>query len=348
MGPRRLIFVGLILSLAATAALAWFLYELNRFLFTPAGATVVTIEGKGHMTVIKPGMSVKQIAHMLEEQAIVTDADKFRLCWRIRYPKKIMQAGEYQFSAGLSPLQIMELLINGRVILNSITIPEGLTMKEIIVRLHRIGQFNPGKLSVLTASASRLEPHGISARSLEGYLFPDTYLLPKSTNEEQVVSTMVARFFSVWRTLTKKHNEIPGFSLHEIVTLASLIEKETAVDDERSIISAVYHNRLKRRMLLQCDPTVIYGLPDFNGNLTRKDLEYDSPYNTYRYPGLPPGPICNPGQASLEAALSPADVPYIFFVARGDKSGRHVFSTTLQEHNTAVYREQILPRRRGQ
>lgn len=343
---RPMVFIMLVLLLVAIAGLAWFLHDLNLFFYSPADIAGGTHPEKDRTIVISPGMSVLHIARLLEEKAIISHAMKFRLCWRIRFPKAKMQAGEYVLSATMSPLTIMEHLISGRVVLYPITIPEGLTASEIIDRLHGTGQFEPAKLKLLIASVSQLEGHDISAQSLEGYLFPDTYHLPRKISEEQVISLMVDRFFSVWRALQQRYAHTTGFSIHEIVTLASLVEKETAVDDERKIIAGVYINRLKRRMLLQCDPTVIYALPDFNGNLTKKDLEYDSPYNTYRYPGLPPGPICNPGKASLEAVLAPADVPYLFFVARGDQSGRHVFSTTLREHNAAVYKEQVLSRRR--
>jgi UPF0755 protein len=174
---------------------------------------------------------------------------------------------------------------------------------------------------------------GITASNLEGYLFPDTYRLSWSTTPEKVAQVMVEQFRkTITDSLMRRAEEI-GFSLAQVVTLASMIEAEAKDGNERDLISAVYHNRLRRGMLLQCDPTVIYALPKLDRPLLLKDLEVDSPYNTYRYPGLPPGPICNPGKASILAALYPAGVNYLYFVATGE--GSHIFSATLAQHNLA-------------
>jgi UPF0755 protein len=180
------------------------------------------------------------------------------------------------------------------------------------------------------------------ARDLEGYLFPDTYAVPRQASAERLVAAMVDRFRTTFDEGLRARAAVLKMSLRDVVALASLVEKETARADERALVSAVYHNRLRRGMPMQCDPTVIYALMlagRWNGNIRRADLQIDSPYNTYRYPGLPPGPIAAPGRASLEAALAPADVPYLYFVSRND--GSHVFAETLAEHNRNVARWQL-------
>jgi peptidoglycan lytic transglycosylase G len=181
------------------------------------------------------------------------------------------------------------------------------------------------------------------ARDLEGYLFPETYSLPRRADASRVVAMMVDRFRASYDDTLRARAEAQQLTTRQVVTLASLIEKETARADERPIVAAVYRNRIKQGMGMQADPTVVYALMKagkYDGNIRREDLNFDSPYNTYRYPGLPPGPIAAPGRASLEAALSPADVPYLYFVSRND--GSHVFATTLKEHNANVYQYQVL------
>jgi UPF0755 protein len=202
-----------------------------------------------------------------------------------------------------------------------------------------------GPASEFIAAASKPGPiRALDPRApdLEGYLFPDTYTLPRRTTAEELVARMVARFEKALTPETRQLAASRGLSVRELVTLASLVEKETARAEERPLVAAVYANRLKVGMGMQCDPTVIYALERagrYTGNLTRADLQFDSPYNTYRYAGLPPGPIAAPGQASLEAAANPATVPYLYFVSRND--GSHAFATTLDEHNRNVQEYQV-------
>jgi UPF0755 protein len=179
---------------------------------------------------------------------------------------------------------------------------------------------------------------GIEADSLEGYLFPDSYLLSKDLKPEDVIEAMVRRFRRVYTSQYSERAKELGFSDHEILTLASMIEKESAIPSEKLLVSGVYHNRLKRNMMLYSCPTVIYGIKDFNGNLTKRDLARYSPYNTYLIRGLPPGPICNPGKEAIEAALYPATTEYLYFVSKND--GSNHFSSTLKEHNIAVWKYQ--------
>jgi UPF0755 protein len=204
-----------------------------------------------------------------------------------------------------------------------------------------------GRAGEFTAAASDAQPiRGLDpvARNLEGYLFPDTYNMPRHSTAGQLVTRMVTAFQKELTAELRAKADAHGLSVRELVTLASIVEKETGKPEERPLVAAVYANRLRIGMGLQCDPTVIYALQRVNrytGNLTREDLQFDSPYNTYRYRGLPPGPIAAPGRASLEAAADPADVPYLYFVSRGD--GTHVFAATLEEHNRNVYEYQKKP-----
>jgi UPF0755 protein len=193
----------------------------------------------------------------------------------------------------------------------------------------------------LARDATFIASLGLTVPSLEGYLFPDTYHLPRNLNEQALLTLMVRTLQHHYTAEIETQAERLGLSQHSVLTLASLIEKEARVDEERAQISAVYHNRLQRRMRLQCDPTVIYALGElFDGNIRKPDLNIDSPYNTYRYPGLPPGPIANAGRRSIEAAVAPADVDYLYFVATGE-DGRHYFSKTFQEHSQAVRKYQL-------
>lgn len=292
---------------------------------------------------IETGMSVRRISTLLHEQKIIPNPHLFIWVWRLLYASHPIQAGEYEFLPEEKPADILRKLTSGGVILHSVTIPEGWERKQITRLISEKFSLSLDRLNDLTVTGTNLLPDGLIVTDLEGFLFPDTYLFPRTVQENIIIQTMVRKFFSVFTDTWKSRAEEIGLSMLEVVTLASLIEKETGVGDERALIASVYHNRLKKKMRLQCDPTVIYGLPDFDGNLTKKDLEYDSPYNTYKYAGLPPGPICSPGKGALEAALYPESTLFLYFVAKGDKSGRHVFSKTLAEHNRAVYKEQILP-----
>lgn len=233
------------------------------------------------------------------------------------------------------------MITEGQVILHSITIPEGLTRLEIADLFHDLDFLD--KKDFLTASdnPALISSLDTQATNLEGYLFPETYHFPKETGREDIVKTMVSQFHGVFNTEWKKRADELGFSVRKIVTLASLIEEETSIPEERHLISAVFHNRLKIGMKLDCDPTIIYALKlegRFQDRLRTKDLRYDTPYNTYLYGGLPPGPIANPGKDSLKAALYPAEENYLYFVSKND--GSHHFSRTFREHQNAVNKYQ--------
>jgi UPF0755 protein len=291
---------------------------------------------------IPPGASVTAIAARLAAAGVIDDPRIFRVAVWQRGLERSLHAGEYRFTRPISPRRVAEVLASGEVHLRPVTFPEGLDLDEMATLFESAG-LGP-RQSFLEAAAdvtliADLDP---VADDLEGYLFPDTYQLPRDAPARVLVRNMVGRFREVAAPmLADVQGEGPG-AVRRWVTLASLVEKETSRDDERGLVAGVYANRLRIGMGLQCDPTVIFALKragEWAGNLTRANLQFDSPYNTYRYPGLPPGPIAAPGRGSLEAASAPADVKYLYFVSRND--GSHAFASTLAEHNANVRRFQI-------
>jgi UPF0755 protein len=223
--------------------------------------------------------------------------------------------------------------------LYKLTVPEGYNQDQIAALVASAGFTSAEVFLKACTDPHLIQSKGIAAKDLEGYLFPDTYYFPRPAAPETIISAMVQNFWSVFTDEMKKRADQMNLSIHKTVTLASIIEKETGVATERPLISSVFHNRLKKRMRLESDPTVIYGIEDFDGNLTRKHLKTYTPYNTYRIKGLPPGPIANPGKEAIEAALYPAESDYLFFVSRKDRT--HHFSTNLSDHNKAVRRYQL-------
>ena len=250
-----------------------------------------------------------------------------------------IQAGELMFDTGMTPNQVLEVLTKGKAVSYQVTIPEGYNINQVAQLLAEKGLGSADRFLTLAKDQKFARGLGVPADSLEGFLFPDTYSWPKGLSEEEILGHMVEKYKSVFTQAMSSRARELGMTEVEVVTLASIIEKETGAPDERERVSAVFHNRLRKGYRLQTDPTVIYGLADFDGNLTKKDLKTDHPYNTYTRSGLPAGPIANPGEASLMAALYPADVAYLYFVSKGD--GTHVFSNTLVEHNKAVATYQL-------
>jgi len=288
---------------------------------------------------IPKGYSLKKIARLLNEENLIKNYSIFITSAYLRGISNKLKSGEYELSTDMTPLEIMEKLYKGEIVYYKITIPEGYNIKNIANLLEKNELINKEKFISLTQDREFLSSLGIKAISLEGYLFPDTYYFSKGMTEEEMINKMIESLNNLFTEKLQKRLQDLNFTIHKILTLASLIEKEVQIDSERKLVSAVFHNRLKSNMLLQSDPTVIYVLEDFDGNLKKQDLSYDSPYNTYLYPGLPPTPIANPGTDSIMAALYPADVDYLYFVSKNN--GEHHFSSTFKEHNEAVKKYQL-------
>jgi UPF0755 protein len=253
-----------------------------------------------------------------------------------------LKAGEYRFDRAMTPFEVIDKIARGDVFVVQVTFREGLTMAEMAKVFETAGLGPAAAFMQAAKDPAPVREVDPSARDLEGYLFPETYALPRRADAAKLVRQMVAAFVHAFPPELRQAGAAENLTPRQIVTLASIVEKETAKAEERPIVAAVYRNRLRIGMPLQCDPTVIYALQragTFTGNLRRDDLMFDSPYNTYRYPGLPPGPIASPGKASLEAAARPADVDFVYFVSRND--GSHEFARSLEEHNRNVQKYQI-------
>ncbi len=291
---------------------------------------------------IPTGTSTPGISQRLVTAGVVRDALTFRVALWLSGQARGLKAGEYRFDRPMSARDVIDMIARGDVHVVPITFREGLTIAE---KAEVFASSGFGAAEAFLAAAKNpglVRDLDAEATDLEGYLFPDTYTLPRKTTADRLVERMVAQFRQVVTDELRAEAKARGLSIRQLVTLASLVEKETAKADERPTVAAVYSNRLRIGMGLQCDPTVIYALQragKFTGNLRRVDLQYDSPYNTYRHPGLPPGPIAAPGKASLEAAARPASVDYLYFVSRND--GSHEFARTLPEHNRNVQRWQV-------
>ena len=283
---------------------------------------------------IEQGDSFATVVRKLHQQKIISNERLFSLWARLTGVEKKIHWGVYRFDPSLSPRDILERMVLGKGVFATVTVPEGLTIKEIAELLTRLQVADGEKFLAAAADPQMLSLFGLQDKGAEGYLFPDTYYFTPATPEKDIFIAMAERFRKVTEPLFDRYSQGAGMTPHEIVILASMIEKETGIEAERPLVSAVFHNRLRLHMPLQSDPTVIYGIKDFNGNLTRKDLERPTPYNTYRISALPPGPICNPSLSSIKAALYPAEVPYLYFVSKND--GTHVFSDKFETHKQAV------------
>ena len=283
------------------------------------------------------------VVSRLKEEGVITNERLFTLWARVWSLDKRIHWGLYRFELPMAPRKVLDQMVLGRGVFHRVTVPEGLTQRDIAYLLEKEGLANSEKFLNAANNPAILSMLGIEAQRVEGYLFPDTYYFPASASVQDILIAMVENFEESFTPMMEEQARKLGLERHEVVTLASLVEKETGVEAERPLVSAVFHNRLRGRIPLQSDPTVIYGLKTFTGNLTRKDLRRPSPYNTYLIQGLPPGPICNPGLSSLQAALLPAEVKHLYFVSKND--GTHFFSKTIREHNRAVNQYQKSRRR---
>jgi len=288
---------------------------------------------------VKRGESFREVINSLREKGMIRDRAVFLILGRLTGVDRKIKAGYYPLWGNMTPLQIFDALRKGRIIEYEITIVPGDSLMEISQKLSSLGIKWSEEFERLSRDRKLLGELDIDAPSIEGYLFPDTYRFPKGLDIREVIELMVSRLREKFDDeLLSRAYEL-GMTENEVLTLASIIEKEAVADEERPIISAVYHNRLKKKMPLQADPTSIYGIKSLSEGITKKDLLRKTPYNTYVIKGLPPGPIASPGMKSIIAALYPDNVPYLYFVSNND--GTHNFSVTLNEHKEAVraYRE---------
>jgi UPF0755 protein len=290
---------------------------------------------------VEKGKGIKTIAQALEKKEIINDQWTFLIEYELFVSPQSLKAGEYLFSPPFKVKEILTTLIQGKIYLHPLAVPEGLTAREIAELLQSRGFGQEDDYQRAFLDTGPISSWDRKAANLEGYLFPETYYFPKSATARQITLAMVSQFKTVFNKGWQKQAHKIGLTIREVVILASLIEKETSLPEERRLVSAVFHNRLKMGMKLDCDPTIVYVLKlesRFEGRLHSKDMKLDSPYNTYLYRGLPPGPVCNPGRESLLAALFPADANYLYFVSRND--GSHEFSRTFQEHQIALRKYQ--------
>jgi UPF0755 protein len=293
---------------------------------------------------VQPGDSLGRVADALEAEGIIRNAKLTRWLARIEELSSQLKVGEYELSAAQSTKEILETLAKGRVLTHAVVIPEGKRASEIAGLLADAGLADSEAFLDVVFDPEIASRLGVEGSSLEGYLFPDTYRFARNLPPERIARAMVQEFLRVYAGLPTATHE-RDLSMREQVTLASIVEKETGASQERPLIAAVFLNRLKRGMRLETDPTVIYGIENFDGNLRRVHLQdRNNIYNTYRIRGLPPGPIASPGREALRAVREPADTPFLYFVSRND--GTHTFSKTYAEHERAVDRFQRRRRRR--
>ncbi|MBE9547663.1 MAG: endolytic transglycosylase MltG [Proteobacteria bacterium] len=293
---------------------------------------------------IPKGANYSNVTALLDKAGLIKHERLFHLLARLKNAPTHIRAGEYDLSSSMSPADIIDKLIKGEIKGYRVPIPEGFNIRQIAARLAAIKLVNEEEFIKAASDPKFVSSLGIDSSSVEGYLFPDTYILSRSMGAKKTIKFMVGRFRqAVTPKMLGRAREL-GFSTSEFVTLASIIEKEGGTKEEKALISAVFHNRLKKRMRLQSDPTVIYGMKSFDGNIKKKHLREKTPYNTYTIKGLPPGPISNPGLDSLLATLYPAPVNYLYFVSKNN--GSHHFSSNLTSHNKAVLKYQIKRRKR--
>jgi UPF0755 protein len=332
---KRLFLVVLVLIVIAAGAVAVRVYSHVR-------APYRGYTGPEQFVEIPVGAGSRQIGDRLIAAGVIRDRSTFQIALWQSGQARHLQAGEYRFDRPATPAEVLARLARGDVYVIKVTFPEGRTIREMAAIFEGRG-LGPASAFIDAARDTQLvralDP---GARDLEGYLFPETYSLPRRTTAPALVRAMVDGFQVALTPEMRESARARGLSIHDVVTLASIVEKETARPEERPLVAAVYENRLRIRMALQSDPTVIYALDragKYAGNLRRDDLSFDSPYNTYRYTGLPAGPIAAPGKAALDAVIHPAKADYLYFVSRND--GSHEFARTLTEHDRNVFRYQI-------
>jgi UPF0755 protein len=291
--------------------------------------------GTGEVRVLIPrGATLRVAAESLEKAGVIGNATTFRLYGMLRGSDRSIRAGTYVFKRPVSWGEVLDDLRGGKGLEHAITIPEGWSLLQIVPQLARVLEVPVDSVQAAVRDTALLHALDVPTPTLEGYLFPDTYVFPDGTTARAAVRVMVDRFQRVWQPEWNQRLQALAMSRHDVMALASIVEKEARLPEERPVIAAVYVNRLRTGMLLQADPTVQYALGKHVARVLYKDLAIDSPYNTYRNKGLPPGPIASPGRPSILAALNPANVPYTYFVAHPD--GHHEFTTNFAAHSVAV------------
>lgn len=319
----------LLLPALAGAALLLSLAGFGLFVATPSGdgANIRIFD-------FTEGQSFRKFAGELEKAGTISSARMFVIYARLRGADARVKAGSYQLSDGLSPAEILRRMVAGEVFAYRFAVPEGYSIYQVAELLEGRGLFKKEAFLKQCTDRALLTELGIGGTSVEGYLFPSTYSIPPRMDEAGLIRIMVGQFNKVYGQKFADRVVSRGLSRHEVITLASIIEKEAAIPAERPLVASVFRNRLKKGMPLQSDPTAVYGVRAFAGKVSKQDIMRRSPYNTYLHRGLPPGPIGNPGSEAIEAALAPAVTPYFYFVAKND--GSHFFSASLEEHNRAV------------
>jgi len=334
----KAIAIVILVLLAAAGGSAAYLYLYRQRVYAPYRGYSTTEQ----FIEIPTGVGTNDIGRRLVAAGVIRDERTFRMALWLSGRARRLQAGDYRFDRPMSPIDVVGKIARGEVDLVPITFPEGLTIIDMSKVFETSGFGTAAAFVEAARNASLVHALDPTAPDLEGYLFPDTYALPRHADAPRVVHVMVERFEQMLTPQLRSAADGRGLTVRQLVTLASIVEKETARPDERPLVASVYANRLRIGMALQCDPTVIYAMQragTYHGNIRRDDLQMDSPYNTYRYPGLPPGPIASPGKGSLEAAAHPAESTDLYFVSRND--GSHEFARTLDEHNKNVRKYQI-------
>jgi UPF0755 protein len=345
--PTRILLGALFLLMVT--GLGFYATRFAFFVFSP----IQSPNGQGAIVEITKGKSPKELTHFLVSNGVLKPEDEgnFMLLGRVGRLWKRVKAGEYKFTPQMTPIEVFRILTSGVSLLHSLTVREGENMYEIADAVEKMGLAKHEVFLALCQDRKFMSSLGVPGlkdprtKSLEGYLFPETYFLNKTMTAEDIIRGMVRKFSAVWGSEQEARAKALGMSQHEVLTLASMIEKETGAPQERPLISSVFHNRLQKKMRLQSDPTTIYGIWNrYDGNLHRADLSSETPYNTYYVPALPAGPIANPGREAIHAALFPSSSGFLYFVSHND--GTHEFTTSYEAHLNAVRKFQLDPKAR--
>lgn len=326
---RKIAVVTIYIALPILAAFASY-KGAEHYFFAPLDRT----NGSTSIFEVAPNENFRDVAADLEIKNFIRNRLAIRLLAKYQKKDTLVMAGEYEFSPSMTPQEILDAMVEGKMILRTITIKEGATIKDIGPILEDAGVTTVSSFVSALNDPLLHEELKIPTPSFEGYLFPETYRIQRNTSPHKVIRTLKNQLDSRWPESWNLRLLELQMTKHQILTLASIIEKESGNAEEQPVVASVFHNRLKKGMKLQSDPTVIYGIPNFNGNITKIDLQTPTAYNTYVISGLPPGPIANPGLHAIKSALYPAETNYLFFVGNG--KGKHIFSETLEQHNQAV------------